>query len=130
MYYRNASAAVLVVDVTSEISLQVAERWVLDVRQQADRADCYLIMAANKVDIPNRTITTEQIQTFCTEKGIDFLETSARNGLNVNELFEKVCDHCLPSETPSVDPGIITCIEAAPKWDKKKVGSAIWRQIV
>ena len=33
MYYRNAAAAVLVIDVTEKRSLEVAARWILDIHQ-------------------------------------------------------------------------------------------------
>ena len=122
MYYRNASAAILVIDVTSRLSLNVAERWIMDIRQQSNKADIYLILAVNKVDLPDKCITSEEVQSFCAEKGIDFMETSAKSGYNVNELFERVCDNCLKSDIPVVQPGVISCIEITPKADVKKVG--------
>ena len=120
MYYRNASAAILVIDVTSRLSLSVAERWIMDIRQQSNKADIYLIMAVNKVDLPDRCLTSEDIQSFCAEKGIDFIETSAKSGYNVNELFERVCDNSVKSEIPVVQPEVISCIEITPKTNTRK----------
>lgn len=102
MYYRNAAAAVLVVDVTQENSLTVADRWVMDIRQKTDGSDCYIILAVNKIDLPNRSISVEEISAFCEEKGIDSIETSALSGYQVNDLFDKVCEHCVvDSSIPS-----------------------------
>ena len=95
MYYRNAAAAVLVVDVTNPLSLQVADRWILDIRQKTESDDCYIIMAANKVDLTNRSLSTTDIADYCERVGIDYLETSALTGLNVKELFDTICKKCV-----------------------------------
>lgn len=72
MYYRNAAAAVLVVDITQSESLKVADRWIMDIRQKTDGADCYVILAANKVDLPDRKVSLEEITSFCEEKSYLF----------------------------------------------------------
>ena len=95
MYYRNAAAAILVVDVTEPQSLTVAERWVMEIRQKTEGTECYIILAVNKVDLSSRSISEDDIKAFCLKKEIDFIETSALSGYNVNELFEMVCKHCL-----------------------------------
>ena len=69
MYYRNAAAAILVVDVTQSDSLKVADRWIMDIRQKTDDSDCYIILAINKIDLPNRAFSFEEIKSFCDEKG-------------------------------------------------------------
>ena len=69
MYYRNESAAIIVKDVTQSDSLKVADRWIMDIREKTDDSDCYIILAINKVDLPNRAFTFEEIKSFCDEKG-------------------------------------------------------------
>ena len=111
MYYRNAAAAVIVVDVSNPMSLQVADRWILDLRQKTEGEDCYIILAANKVDLENRAVSLEQIEEFCTRMGIDFLETSALTGYNVKELFDTICQRCVVREVPESLQGdnVIQC---------------------
>lgn len=95
MYYRQAAAAILVIDVSDKQSLKVADRWVMDIRQKTEGKDCYIILAVNKVDLPDRAITSDIIADFCQEKGIDSIETSALSGYQVRELFDRVCDNCM-----------------------------------
>ena len=121
MYYRNASAAIVVVDITDAQSLKVADRWIMDIHQRAVNSDCYIILALNKVDMEDRALTTEAVQSFCSEKGIDYIETSAKSGYNVSELFDKICDACLVLEKSEAS-GVISCSAPA---TSSKVGS-LW----
>lgn len=95
MYYRQAAAAILVIDVSDKQSLRVADRWIMDIRQKTEGTDCYIILAVNKVDLPERAITPDIVADFCREKGVDSIETSALSGYQVQELFDRVCDHCM-----------------------------------
>ena len=52
-------------------------------------------MAVNKIDLTERAFTPEAIDEFCKEKGIDYVETSALSGYQVQELFDHVCDNCM-----------------------------------
>ena len=133
MYYRNAAAAILVVDVTQANSLSVADRWILDIRQKTEGTDCYIILAVNKIDLPNRSISTEEVSAFCEEKGIESIETSALSGYQVDELFDKVCENCtsnsscyfvpvLPIDSVAKPENIIQCIEPVHDVGKKSKG--------
>jgi GTPase SAR1 family protein len=42
---------------------------------------------ANKNDLPNRTVTSERGAALAEEHGLNFFETSAKTGSNINELF-------------------------------------------
>ncbi len=114
MYYRNAAAAVLVIDVTEKRSLEVAARWILDIHQKTDKADCYIILAVNKVDLSDKALTLAEIQQFCEENGIDYMETSAKSGYNVTELFEQVCDKCMNVGKEVVPSDVISCSQPPP----------------
>ena len=99
------------VDVSNPASLQVADRWILDLRQKTEGEDCYVILAANKVDLEDRAVSHEQIEEFCSRIGIDFLETSALNGQNVKEVFETICQRCVLPEAADASQGdnVIQC---------------------
>lgn len=133
MYYRNAAAAILVVDVTQPNSLAVAERWIMDVRQKTEGSDCYIILAVNKIDLPNRSITQDSVAAFCEEKGIESIETSALSGYQVDELFDRVCTKCVsdlrrrsfslsPVDSVAKPENVIQCIEPVKDAGKKSKG--------
>ena len=45
------------------------------------------MLVANKIDLPNRTVSSERGQALANEYGLQFFETSAKTGVNINELF-------------------------------------------
>ena len=82
MYTRGASGAIVVYDVTSRDSFERIHRCfnILD-------PETPTILLGNKCDKTNREVTTEEGEKLASEKGIRFLETSAKNDLNVEEAF-------------------------------------------
>jgi len=87
MYYRGAQAAIIVYDITSHESFQRAQAWVKELQRQGN-PNIVIAFAGNKFDlVENRKVPIEEAQSFCDENGILFMETSAKSGANVNELF-------------------------------------------
>lgn len=46
-----------------------------------------LLLLGNKVDLPNRTVTTKQGQELADKHNIPYIEASAKTRLNVEEAF-------------------------------------------
>lgn len=98
MYYRNASAALVVYDVTKAASLERAKSWVKELQRQAS-PEIVIALAGNKVDLVEdgveddeslRQVPTEEAQGYATEAGLLFYETSAKTGYNVQEVFTAI----------------------------------------
>ncbi|CDJ44715.1 hypothetical protein, conserved, partial [Eimeria tenella] len=50
-----------------------------------------MALAGNKIDLSaERAVKTQEAQQYAEEKGIFFIETSAKTGQNVNELFYEI----------------------------------------
>lgn len=87
MYYRNANCAVVVYDITQPASLDKAKVWIEELHKQAD-PNIVIALAGNKADLDSRrAITTDEAREFAEEAGLIFFETSAKDALNVKELF-------------------------------------------
>ena len=91
MYYRDARAAIVVIDLTRSETLDSAEEWIRLLRLNG-RNDCQIVAAANKSDLQTqRTISFEMIQDFCFKNQInEWKETSAKNGTGINDLIESM----------------------------------------
>lgn len=91
MYYRDAAAAIIVFDVTTETSLDDAASWLDELKKNGPQ-EVFLALAANKTDLASiRKISSETIQDFANKNGIKIVyETSALTGSNVIQLFEDV----------------------------------------
>lgn len=98
MYYRNASAAVVVFDVTNKDSFEGAKSWVRELQKRGE-PDVVIALAGNKCDISNRAVTTEEAREYAAEIGdIIYVETSAKTGTGVQHLFESIAKK-LPKTT-------------------------------
>merc|ERR1712048_1481721 len=90
MYYRGAQAAIVVYDITSPDTFKRAQAWVKELRQQANQ-NIVIALAGNKADLAQqRIVETEEAEAYAKENGLLFLETSAKNANNVNDLFLQI----------------------------------------
>jgi len=87
MYYRGAQAAIVVYDITNTDTFARAKTWVRELQRQA-RPDIVIALAGNKSDLgTRRTVEYEEANAYAEENGLLFMETSAKNANNVNEIF-------------------------------------------
>eukprot|EP00450_Noctiluca_scintillans_P000812 CAMPEP_0194488490 /NCGR_PEP_ID=MMETSP0253-20130528/8400_1 /TAXON_ID=2966 /ORGANISM="Noctiluca scintillans" /LENGTH=195 /DNA_ID=CAMNT_0039328865 /DNA_START=53 /DNA_END=640 /DNA_ORIENTATION=- len=87
MYYRGAAAAVIVYDITSKESFEAAKSWVVELQN----TDTLIALAGNKADLEgSRQINRETAEAYAREMGLLFMETSAKSGQNVNDLFHEI----------------------------------------
>ena len=92
MYYRGAQAALVVYDITNIDSLRRAKLWVKELRQ-ANGNDMVIGLAGNKADLATgnkRQIDMRDVAEYAEENGLIFMETSAKRGDNVTEIFMAV----------------------------------------
>lgn len=90
-YYRNAMGIILVYDVTNEESFTNIRRWAAQIAAHgAEGADRMLI--GNKADLPQRVVDAARGQALAREYGIPFMETSAKEGTNIEEAFVALAD--------------------------------------
>mmetsp|Transcript_75319 Transcript_75319/g.140447 ORF Transcript_75319/g.140447 Transcript_75319/m.140447 type:complete len:203 (-) Transcript_75319:50-658(-) len=96
MYYRGAAAAVIVYDISSKESYDAAKSWVTELQN----TDTLIALAGNKSDLPaqQRQVDREVAQAYAEEMNILFMETSAKDGQNVTELFNQIADK-LPKQS-------------------------------
>eukprot|EP00767_Chilomastix_cuspidata_P001508 gnl/Chilomastix_cuspidata/1620.p1 GENE.gnl/Chilomastix_cuspidata/1620~~gnl/Chilomastix_cuspidata/1620.p1 ORF type:complete len:189 (+),score=29.86 gnl/Chilomastix_cuspidata/1620:36-602(+) len=87
MYYRGASAALVVYDITEPKSFAVAKSWVTELRESLGD-DVFIVFIGNKYDrAEQRQIRTRDGAEYADDHGLTFFETSAKSNRNVNEAF-------------------------------------------
>ena len=86
IYYRDAVAAILVYDQTDKESADALSKW-LDGFRATVKSPAFICIAANKDDLENKVVDNEQIKSWSTDNGFEFFLTSAKSGLNINEMF-------------------------------------------
>lgn len=88
-YYRNAMLVLLVYDVTNMKSFENIKIWMHYVKEHASK-DVIVMLVGNKSDKENRVVTYEMGKLLADELNIKFIETSAKENLNVNETFTMI----------------------------------------
>eukprot|EP00919_Chromeraceae_sp_WS-2016_P046500 GHVR01110452.1.p1 GENE.GHVR01110452.1~~GHVR01110452.1.p1 ORF type:complete len:204 (+),score=32.19 GHVR01110452.1:159-770(+) len=101
MYYRGAGAAVVVYDITNKDSFSGAKSWVNELQSSQQHSNIVIALTGNKLDLAgDRTVSTEEGRVFAEDKGVVFVETSARTGTNVRELFLEIARQLPKQEAP------------------------------
>lgn len=106
MYYRGASAVIIVYDITDEHSYGEAKRWREELDDRVD-AGVLAVLVGNKADmILRRVVPTAEASAYAEEHGMDFIETSAKTGDNVHQMFEDIAN-----KLPRNAPGARLCLQ-------------------
>eukprot|EP01084_Bolivina_argentea_P320375 555860_1 len=99
LYYRGASAALVVYDITNRESFENARKWIEEVQTQ-EGSHVVIGLAGNKVDLTGRKVTTEEGSQFAEEKNFIFFETSAKNSTNIKEIFRAIAQEVPNRQQP------------------------------
>jgi len=85
-YYRGTHGVIVVYDVTNGESFANVKRWLHEIEQNCD--DVNRILVGNKNDDPSRKVVeTSDAQRYADQMSIRLFETSAKDNINVEEMF-------------------------------------------
>jgi Ras-related protein Rab-1A len=86
-YYRGAHGIIIVYDVTDMESFNNIKQWLSEIDRYASDSVCKLLVG-NKCDlVDSKVVDTETAKAFADSLGIPFIETSAKESINVEEAF-------------------------------------------
>lgn len=95
-YYKNCCCAIVTYDITSRKSFESIQNWMEEVKCEAP-STVQIILVGNKCDLEDqRAVTRDEGQELAQKEGIIFMETSAKTGDGIEEIFRKaaedICD--------------------------------------
>eukprot|EP01113_Clastostelium_recurvatum_P025270 TRINITY_DN3040_c0_g1_i1.p1 TRINITY_DN3040_c0_g1~~TRINITY_DN3040_c0_g1_i1.p1 ORF type:complete len:219 (+),score=24.52 TRINITY_DN3040_c0_g1_i1:137-793(+) len=91
MYYRGASAAILVYDVTQPDSFECVQGWVRELRANTHNNEIVIAIAGNKTDlIAHRQVPKIKAEEYARTIGALVYETSSKDNVNIENLFQEV----------------------------------------
>ena len=89
-YYRGANGIMVVYDITDKESFDNIRHWLFDVDRYASD-DASILVIGNKSDLNDkREIGYSQATEFCNELGIEYIEASAKDSINIDYAFHKM----------------------------------------
>ncbi|XP_066913042.1 ras-related protein Rab-6B-like [Clytia hemisphaerica] len=99
-YIRDSSVAVVVYDITNTNSFHQTKKWIEDVKSERGE-DVVIMLVGNKTDLSDRRqVSTEEGESKAKEMDVLFIETSAKAGHNVKQLFRRVASALPGMEKP------------------------------
>uniref|UniRef100_A0A7S4C161 Uncharacterized protein n=1 Tax=Chrysotila carterae TaxID=13221 RepID=A0A7S4C161_CHRCT len=104
-FYRGAVGALLIYDITKRDSFENCERWLREIRQNAD-SSIVTMLVGNKNDLKRKqTVDVEDAKDFAEDNNLAFIETSAQNATNVDLAFETILIEIFRIVRKAVDAG-------------------------
>ncbi|XP_029463125.1 ras-related protein Rab-41 isoform X7 [Rhinatrema bivittatum] len=89
-YIRDSASAIVVFDITNLNSFQQTSKWIDDVRTERG-SDVIIMLVGNKTDLADkRQVSIEEGERKARELNVMYIETSAKAGYNVKQLFRRV----------------------------------------
>merc|ERR1711920_736824 len=85
-YYRGASGALMVYDISRRDTFDHLARWLEEARANAS-SNMVVMLIGNKSDLERREVSFEEGTQFARDNGLIFRETSAKTAQNVEEAF-------------------------------------------
>jgi small GTP-binding protein len=118
-YYRRSDGIIVVYDVTNTDSFTNVTSWIEEAHQRAPSVP--VILVGNKCDLAdNRRVTTEAGEALARGQEIIFLETSAKDNINVESAFEKLARQLIDTKKAKQMTAPISCLMLGPTTSKQK----------
>uniref|UniRef100_A0A8C0RZB0 Vesicle-associated membrane protein-associated protein A n=1 Tax=Canis lupus familiaris TaxID=9615 RepID=A0A8C0RZB0_CANLF len=90
MYYRGSAAAVIVYDITKQDSFHTLKKWVKELKEHGPE-NIVMAIAGNKCDLSDiREVPLKDAKEYAESIGAVVVETSAKNAINIEELFQGI----------------------------------------
>ncbi|UCC19397.1 MAG: GTP-binding protein [Promethearchaeota archaeon] len=97
IYFKGSNAALGVFDVSSSQTLLKIPGWVSSIKKTVKKTIPMLLLG-NKIDL-EREVDQEEAMDLAKRLNCEYMETSAKTGVNVESAFEKIAKACLEDLT-------------------------------
>ena len=89
LYYRGAFGGILCFDLTNRKTFESLSRWIEEAQKFGGKFP--FVLVGTKADLESqREISSEEIKEFLAKYNMPYYETSAKTGLNIEEVFTRL----------------------------------------
>ena len=101
-YYNNADGILLLFDLTKEKTFENVSKWVKDITDKSNKSKVVdgketgitLYIIGNKMDLPDREVTKEQIKSLINSLNVKYFEVSCKTNMNIPETILNMIMDC------------------------------------
>ncbi|XP_046856985.1 ras-related protein Rab-8A-like [Xenia sp. Carnegie-2017] len=106
MHFRGTKGLILMYDLTNLDTFEKLSNWLQDIKQHGLENE-QLIIVGNKSDLKNeRQVSKERGEKLAYEFGHKFFETSAKDNLNIKEVFQALSNDMKDANNPYFVPTV------------------------
>ena len=98
IYFKGSNAALGIYDVTSPQTLLKIPGWVSSIKKTVKK-NIPMILIGNKIDL-DREVEKAEAEDLAKRLGCEYMETSAKDGTNVELAFETIARECIKAVQP------------------------------
>ena len=85
----DAHGIMIIFNVTDRGSFEYSIKHLKEIKQHINNENIPKLLVANKIDLKDkRVVLTDEAKLFAKQNNMQYIETSAKTGENVNEAFE------------------------------------------
>ena len=117
-----ADGYLIVFSVEDKNSFELLDKWLNCINEYVDIKSKIIILAGNKADIDDdkRQVSREEAEDYAKSKNLLYFETSAKSGLNIKEVFNKLYEDVFNLNKKIVNHNIELTKEDKDKNKKKR----------
>ena len=91
-YYKGSHGIILIYDITNRRTFENVQKWISQIREETSQ-NVVIYLIGNKIDMKEeRKVSAEEGKKLADELGLPFMETSAKEGININEVFDDIVE--------------------------------------
>ena len=102
-YYKSAHAIIILYDITDLSTFEHVKNWMVDI-DKFGKQGVLKVIVGNKKDLEDkRQVSEELAKTFAEKNGIKFMEVSAKNNINIEQLFLDIIKSLLEKHIKAIN---------------------------
>lgn len=117
-YIRGSNGIIIVFDYTNEKSFQNLDMWMDLINDIVEEGKVEKILVGNKCDLPDAKVTVDMGKQYAEKHGMKFISVSAKDGVNIDYLFEVLANDCIKKIQDTQEKNQI---EEKPKENEEKI---------
>ena len=91
-YFTSVNGAIIICDISVYQSFKQAKKWIDEFRIRKNNENIPILFIGNKIDIKDRSVSTEEIKELEREKSVKTIEISIKTNENIDKIFPIIID--------------------------------------